>query len=464
MLRNSFDDREVLIERFEKMIAKEENIFFDSMEFENIISHYLESAHFPMAERASTMAVELYPYSNDLAILHAETLLFSGKNDEAREVIERVEALVFGNPDLLLVRGLYHTFKEEHEEALTDYLEALPNHNDPGRILGLIAHEYIFLEKYDHALKYYKKALDENPDDEAMLIAVAQCYDVLDRLDELQVYLMNYIDTLDPYSITAWHQMGLSYLKQKNYEKAVWALDYAAIIHDDFPAAYYDLARAHEHLEHYADALKCYKQIFKSDSSPIAFLRAGKCYEKLGDMEMASEYYLKAVHLDPQLDKGWYALAQIHFENDMQELAQKYIEKALYFDPGNLEYVRYAIDVYREADKHDKVISLFESLIAEVEHNTEDWMDYGWYLYSQGDYDRSIRLLTDAAHLFPHEEELDYHLAATYLAKGDSRTGINLLKGAIQKNPDLIEVLYNNYIEVFSHPEVAFLLRQEQLI
>ena len=50
-----------------------------------------------------------------------------------------------------------------------------------------------------------------------------------------------------------------------------------------------------------------YTTLFRS-----AFLRIGKCYEKLKDTEMAKYYFYQTVHEDPLLDKGWLAITNLY--------------------------------------------------------------------------------------------------------------------------------------------------------
>jgi tetratricopeptide (TPR) repeat protein len=48
------------------------------------------------------------------------------------------------------------------------------------------------------------------------------------------------------------------------------------------------------------------------DATSFALLRVGKCYEKLGNIELALKYYHKTVHEDPLLDKAWIAITDFY--------------------------------------------------------------------------------------------------------------------------------------------------------
>ena len=60
-----------------------------------------------------------------------------------------------------------------------------------------------------------------------------------------------------------------------------------------------------EILKRYNGAIESYETTLKlDDPTSHAYLRIGKCHEKLGNMDLAKYYYYNTVHEDPLLDKG----------------------------------------------------------------------------------------------------------------------------------------------------------------
>ena len=83
----------------------------------------------------------------------------------------------------------------------------------------------------------------------------------------------------------AWHQLGRQFYAVKNYEKAVWAFEYATLIDDTFLGAYLEKAKALEKLKKYQEAIDSYVITMELDDvTSFVLLRMAKCHEKLGNI------------------------------------------------------------------------------------------------------------------------------------------------------------------------------------
>ena len=123
-----------------------------------------------------------------------------------------------------------------------------------------------------------------------MLYNVVYCFDFLDQNEEAIKYLDQFINK-NPFSEVAWHQLGRQYYALKNYEKAVWAFDYACLIDEDFLGAHLEKAKSLEKLDRYEEAIACYQVTMElDDPTSFALLRIGKCYEKLGNQGRSLDF------------------------------------------------------------------------------------------------------------------------------------------------------------------------------
>ena len=61
---------------------------------------------------------------------------------------------------------------------------------------------------------------------------------------------------------------------------------------------------------------------------------------------------------------------------------------------------------------------------------------YGWVLFKQGDYDRSLELLEKAASLSPDNSEIQFHLAAVYAKMGNQQRASEILEPLLSSNDD----------------------------
>ena len=218
-------------------------------------------------------------------------------------------------------------------------------------------------------------------------------------------YLNMYLDK-NPYCEVAWHQLGRQFYALKNYEKAIWAFDYACIIDESFLGAFLEKAKSLEKLQQYQEAIDCYMiTIELDDPTSFAFLRIGKCYEKLGNNEQALIFYLKTVHEDPLLDKAWLTITDFYIKQENYQKSLYYINKAIGIDGENpLYWRRYAtinqyLNFFEEAEEGYR--KAFENGDVALE-NFISWSDV---LYVLGEVNAAFEILNQAKELYPNDAE-----------------------------------------------------------
>ena len=69
------DNKNLSLTRFEKMLKTNRILFFDSNEFENIISYYLENGKINLAKKAIKLGLEQHPDSSNLALFEIEIFI-----------------------------------------------------------------------------------------------------------------------------------------------------------------------------------------------------------------------------------------------------------------------------------------------------------------------------------------------------------------------------------------------------
>jgi tetratricopeptide (TPR) repeat protein len=271
------------------------------------------------------------------------------------------------------------------------------------------------------------------------------CFDFFDQNDDAIVYLNKFIDK-NPYSEVAWHQLGRQFYALKNYEKAVWAFDYACLIDEGFLGAFLEKAKSLEKLRRYQEAIDCYNITLElDDPTSFAYLRIGKCHEKLGNLEEALSFYLKTVNEDPLLDKGWNALTEYYIRQKNYQKALYYVNKAIGIDADNANY-------WRKYAHINQYLSFFEE--AEVgyrkafENGSIDldiflcWSDI---LYILGETDAAIELLFQGKDLYADECEILYRLVGLYFNTEKQFEAVSILNEAMlidQKKSYILKELF----------------------
>ncbi|MDX5427969.1 MAG: tetratricopeptide repeat protein, partial [Bacteroidota bacterium] len=359
---NEFDSRS-LIERFEEMISSNSTTYFDVDELEEIVEYYTEMGMNAKAYRAIEVGNSLHPGAAGLKIRFAQVLAEDDKMEEALSELDTAEMLEPNNADLFIARASILSKQGHHNRAVKSLLEGLGKSTDPLDFFPLIAAEYQLLGKFEEAIRFYKLTLEEDPEDEMALYNMAICFDMLDMNKKAAEFFLHYIDK-NPYTEIAWYYLGVVYNKMRDFDRSIWAFDYAILIDEEFTAAYYEKARTLERMERYAEAAEVYEASFGfDDPTGYSYYRLGNCYRHLGNFNKAYKYFTLAVKEDPELDEALLELSLLNLEQGKIFEAIHYIRKAISLDDDNPDYMIVAIDVYRRAGLYLEAVELYKKVI-----------------------------------------------------------------------------------------------------
>lgn len=457
-LSHEEEDNSFSLSKFESMLKTNKVFFFDSEEFEDIILHYMDTGRMNLAKKALKLGLEQHPKSSGLKLVHVEMLVYEDKLDIAEKLLNELYAIEPTNEEIYIQKANIYSKKDQHDKAI-EYLKiALEYTDDFADVHSMIGMEYLFMDNLELAKENFIKCLDEDTEDYSALYNVVYCFDFLDQNEEAVLYLNNFIDN-NPYSEVAWHQLGRQYYALKNYEKAVWAFDYATLIDEGFLGAFMEKAKSYEKLKNYKEAIECYKiAIELDDPSSFVLLRMAKCYERLENYEFALNYYQQTVHEDPLLDKGWIAITDFYIRQKNYQKALYYVNKAIAIDSENSMYwkryaaVNSALHFFEEAEFGYR--KAFESGDVNLDTFTL-WTDVLKYL---GEFESAIEILTDATEIFPEEYEIEYRLAGLYFLINQTKKATIHLNNGLELNYKNKTVLKDYFPVVWERIEVQKLI------
>lgn len=442
------------LSKFESMLKTNKVFFFDSEEFEEIILHYMDTGKMNLAKKALKLGLEQHPKSTGLKLVHVETLVYEDKLDIAEKMLNDLYALDSNNVEIYILKANIFSKKNLHIEAIQTLKIALRFSDDVAEIYSMIGMEYLFMDELENAKEYFIRCLAEDDDDYSSLYNVVYCFDFLEQHNEAIIYLDSFIDK-NPYSEVAWHQLGRQYFTIKNYEKAVWAFEYATLIDETFLGAYLEKAKALERLKKYEEAIACYTITMELDDvTSYALLRVGKCYEKLGNIELALQYYLKTVHEDPLLDKAWIAITDFYVHQKNYQKALYYVHKAISIDSENSLYwkrygaINQALNLHEEAEIGYR--KAFEA--GDLHLDTIIlWADTLQYL---GEYATAIEILLQACELYPEEYQIEYRLAGLHYYMKQTKKGNFHFNNALRLNSKNRTLFEENFPSLWTKKSV----------
>lgn len=429
------EDNSLSLSKFESMLKTNKVFFFDSEEFEDIILHYMDTGRMNLAKRALKLGLEQHPKSTGLKLVQVEMLVYEDKLEHAEKLLNELYAIEPNNEEIYIQRANICSKRDQHDKAIENLFLALKYTEDEADVYSMIGMEYLFMDNLELAKENFIKCLELDEEDYSALYNVVYCFDFLDQNEEAIKYLDKFIDK-NPYSEVAWHQLGRQYYALKNYEKAVWAFDYACLIDEGFLGAFLEKAKSLEKLGNYQGAIDCYTITMElDDPTSFALLRIGKCYERLGNNEEALNFYLKTVHEDPLLDKAWIALTDFYLRQKNYQKALYYANKALGIDNENaLYWQRYAtinqfLNFFEEAEVGYR--KAFELGNDELD-NFLCWSDV---LYLLGETEAAIEILNKGSETHVKETEIYYRLVGLHMTLSETDIALHFLQIALSYEP-----------------------------
>jgi tetratricopeptide (TPR) repeat protein len=430
-----FDNNKSLsLTRFEKMLKTNRILFFDSNEFENIISYYLENGKINFAKKAIKLGLEQHPDSSNLALFDIEILIFENKLDNAEKLLEALILSEPSNEEVYIQKANIYSKKKLHQKAILCLNKILDFNPDNAEVYSLIGMEYLFMEDFENAKFNFIKCLNYDDSDYSALYNIVYCFEILEQNNKAIEYLNTYLNT-NPYCEVAWHQLGKQYLFFKNYAKAISAFDFAIISDEYFIGAYIEKGRALEKINKYNEAIENYKLIIAlKDESSYPLLRMGICYNKISNYKKAIQNLNDCIQVDPQLNKAWYLLAEIYYKNQKYDSAILSIKKALEINSEKEDYwklyakINIGLKLYEEADiGFQKVIELGEA-------DESIWLAKVDTLIKLGEYNYAIDILEKCYELFEDKSIILYRFSGIYFLQNKIEDGIVQLKKAISIN------------------------------
>ena len=444
--------------KFESMLKTNSIYFFDLVEFEEIIVHYIDAGKQALAKKAVKLGLQQHPASIDLKLLRVEIYIFENELDKASVLLKIIERLEPNNDEVFIQKATISSKNGNHKEAIELLKKALTFTDDKVDIWSLLGMEYLYLDDFKNARLVFEKCILVDYEDYSALYNLVYCFDMDKEHEEAITYLNSYIE-INPYCEVAWHQLGRQYFILEMYQEALNSFDYAVLIDESFIGGYLEKAKTLEQLERYKQAIDNYLITLQlDDATAFVYLRIGECHEKIENFDEAISFYKKAVHEDPLLDKGWMMLANIyHAQNNFQKAAY-YISKALTIEEDNSLYWRRYSEINLKLNFYEEAVAGFEKCLALNDDALEIYMGLTDVLSFLGEFNDAIHTLIKAQKIYKDSAEVEYRLTGLFFILNKEKYSFNHLKAAMKIDYDYRIILRELYPVVYDHIKVQKLL------
>ena len=433
-----------LVEKFEKMVENNEEFYFETEEFEEIIIYYLEIGDISYAEMATNYALKIHPNSIDLKTKKFEVLLELENYTQAKELMEELKEPSMENTDFLVCCAKYYSNLGNPRRAIEYCEKALELEEEENFLHNFIADEYVNLEDPFNALKHYKLALQFDPQDEYSLENVMYCYNQLNRSEEAIEFLNDYLDKY-AFSETAWYEYGQFYFNRKNYEEAIKGFDYLLAINSESIGVYANKAACYEAMGEWQKAISIYEEMLDLEyTKSFTYYKIGLCYKENKQPVLALNSFQKSLRDDPQFYLSMMEQSYIYEDMGGMKEALHFAKEAVSLNENNLDYQKRLAFLYIDSGRFEESLECLKKLV-----DFEPQRFYNWYAYSEvlmliGEFEEAISVLKKATKLH-NRAELYYQLSNCYFQLNNQKEGRNILSIALGLDPNLLEDMQQKY-------------------
>lgn len=433
-----------LAKRFEEMIENNEELYFDTEEYSDIIIYYLELGDYSYAELAVNRALKIHPNSPEIKIKQLEVFLELERYGKAKELIDELHASSQEDTDFLVCCAKYYSNLGNPKKSIEYCLKALNLEEEENFLHNFIADEFINLDDPFNALKHYSAALEYDPYDDYSLENVMFCYGKLNRSQEALDFLNRYLDRF-PFSETAWYEYGQFFFNKKHYEEAIKAYDYLLAVNSSVISVYSHKAACYEAMNKWEKAISVYEEMLELEyTKAFTYYKIGLCYKEAGIFSSASNYFHKALREDPQFYLAMMELSYIHERMGDMEKALYFAQEAVALNEENIEYQKRLAFLYISCGKYEESLDSLKKLV-----ESEPSRFYNWYAYSEvmmllNEYEEAVTILKIA--LLTHQRaELYYQLSNCFFILKDEEEGMIALQKALELDPSLSKDMQQKY-------------------
>ncbi len=462
------DIREV-INRYRSMLKNNTTLYFDSHEFIMLIDHYFEFDQYNEALQIADVGIRQHPASTELKLRKAEILLRLTLYDEALIILKELEEILYENSYIPYLKGIILSFQKKEPEAAKAFRKAILMTTETDEVVDLllqIADHYEQKSDLITAQHYLLEAHKIMPNDSEIIIELAQNAEHFDVTES--IYYYNLYLNQHPFHASVWFELGIVYSRAEKFEKALEAFDFAIAIQEKYLEAYFNKGNALANLGRYTEAIQAfeeYNQLLLDDADQVepnvfldSYCSIGECYERMGDIPRALEYYHKALSIDSEYADALYGIGIIHsIVNNLPE-SIKYINKAISIEPFNSEYYFSLGNVYVRMGKTENAIAAYRTAVDIEPDDYESWLNLANVFFEKKQLSKAIKVLEEAREHNNKNAIIEYRLAAYYCLKNKMQEGVVLLRKAlIHDNSKYFEFL-KVYPEAINNKEIKTLI------
>ena len=425
-----------LINKFNDMLKSGTSLYFDSYEIEKIIDYFNQKIDSFKVKQAFNLYEKLYPFSSQISIKKAQTLILHDRPKEAFKLLNKLPENC-DNEEYLYTKACIYSKLEEHFKAIEIFEKLLYLDNNNEEILSNLANEYQKINNYTKSAEMLEKLINLKTYNEINWYSYIMTCEMTDSLKQSLNFTKKYIDK-NPFDYESWFYLGVIYQKMDDHINAIDSFDYSICIKEDYLCAYINKASSFSELGYYQQAIDSYKETFRYESpDAILYFDIAELYEKIYDIDNAKSYLYKCIKKDENFAEAWFSLSLIFDLQGLNSKASYHINKAIEINPNNEDYLSTYAKINEKIGLNKEAEIAYKKVLEINELDHQSWLDYSILLSKDESVNEAIEVLKKVVIMNPKNAELLYVLSIYLFKSGNEHQAISIFKKALSINYDI---------------------------
>lgn len=428
---------------FKNAIEKDQNYFEARYQ---LALAYISQNKFESAEKELKKVLRLNPYFNEARVSLAKTYLMTGEPDMAiKEINQYLQNKQSSdrqsNPEVYELAGAAYAAKSDYKMAKEFLYRALKEAPESISSKLTLAKIYMKGDEYSKAESLVKEILETDNKNRNGLYILASVSKQQGNIEDTRKIYQKIIE-VNPDEVMAQLELGLSYLRKKEIDKAEESADILIKIHPKRPEGHYLKGLVYFHRQKIDEALISLQNSVNKAEIPGAYYYLGLSYLSKGELEQAISRFQRVVDLNPDMIQAHLLLAITHLKKRRTDVAVKAAQKAVDIDEENAFAHNVLGSAYMAAGKYDLAMEEFDRAIELNPALIDVHLKKGAYNLLSGYSEKAEDEFRNAVEVAPEVLQTRVILAQYYIKQKKFNDAIKVLKEGLKENPN-DAVLYN---------------------
>ncbi|MBL4803151.1 MAG: PEP-CTERM system TPR-repeat protein PrsT [Emcibacter sp.] len=372
--------------------------------------------------------------SDNIAIAIAQIYYFQKNMKQAEIKTDKVLSLNPKNIKGLILKGELVNLEQGPEKSIIFFEQALEY--EPKNVSALFKMAAILfdLKRADEALERLDVIFSIMPNHPLANYLSAVIYTQRQELDKAEQFLDASGQALDNFP-GALILRGVINYSQSNYAQAIYFLNKLVKITPDNVVARRLLGASLLRQNDAEEAIKVLLPIAKDGKAgPVVYTLLGSANMKLGKFDKGTEYFEKAVEINPEASKLRTQLALSKFAAGDAKAAQQNLQEILAKDPNSTQAAVFLTLISLREQKFDEAIVNADALIKQAANNPVGYNLKGAAFMAQGKAAEAREQYTKALNISSSYHSASMNLAQLELREGNEELGLEIYHGILKSN------------------------------